>query len=319
MATMEERLAALEEKVQKLTTPPDDYYMSRWKGEQIDNAVAKINSADGLVTAFNGRSGSVMPQAGDYTAKMVGAASLGADGKIPESQLPQLTSNVTLYVNASTGSDSNPGTSSQPFATIQAAINALPKTLGQYGATISVASESYEEDVILYGFSGGVNRSDTQRYGGLSIIGRNASSVTVRSIRVINCSVPNILISNVTISGGIPSTQGNFSQGGGVLIQNCPSVTLGAVSVENCTVGLLAGSYYTDGGSTVFLNSVSFSNCTNVAVWAQGQQNLFLLAVSGSGNSIGLQAHYGAVINTKDLTMTATTAQSIYAGFINTF
>ena len=77
MATIEERLAALEEKVQKLTTPPDDYYMSRWTGEQIDDAVAKINSADGLVTAFNGRSGAVMPQAGDYTAAMVGAAPAG--------------------------------------------------------------------------------------------------------------------------------------------------------------------------------------------------------------------------------------------------
>lgn len=86
MATTEERLAALEQKMQMLTTPPDDYYMSRWTGEQIDNAVAKINSADGLVTAFNGRSGAVMPQEGDYTAQMVGAApagfGLGTLGKV---------------------------------------------------------------------------------------------------------------------------------------------------------------------------------------------------------------------------------------------
>ena len=304
-----------------LTGQPQQVIQSDYTAQQIDDAVEAVRNgtASGGVSSFNSRTGAVMPQTGDYTAAMVGAASLGPNGQIPESQLPQLTSNVTLYVNASAGSDSNPGTSSQPFATIQAAINALPKTLGQYGATISVASGSYEEDVILYGFSGGVNISDTQRYSGLSITGSNASSVTVRSIRAINCSVSNILISYVTISGGISSTQGNFSQGGGVLIQNCPSVTLSAVSVENCTIGLLVGAYYTSGGSTVFLNSVSFSNCTNVAVWAQGQQNLFLLNASGSGNSIGLKAHYGAVINTKGLTMTATTAQSIYAGFINTF
>lgn len=44
-------------------------------------------SAEGGVISFHGRSGAVLPQAGDYTPDMVGAASLGADGKVPEGQL----------------------------------------------------------------------------------------------------------------------------------------------------------------------------------------------------------------------------------------
>ena len=36
MATTEERLAALEEKMNALTAPPDDYYTSRYSGEEID-------------------------------------------------------------------------------------------------------------------------------------------------------------------------------------------------------------------------------------------------------------------------------------------
>lgn len=40
------------------------------------------------VASFNGRSGAVVPQAGDYTAPMVGAPALGPDGKVDPSQLP---------------------------------------------------------------------------------------------------------------------------------------------------------------------------------------------------------------------------------------
>ena len=70
MATTEERLAALEQKMQMLTTPPDDYYMSRWTGEQIDNAVARIVATSGT--------GAITPDA-------IGAApagfGLGTQGK----------------------------------------------------------------------------------------------------------------------------------------------------------------------------------------------------------------------------------------------
>lgn len=45
-------------------------------------------SAEGGVTSFNGRHGAVLPQAGDYTPEMVGAAALGPDGKVPVHQLP---------------------------------------------------------------------------------------------------------------------------------------------------------------------------------------------------------------------------------------
>ncbi len=45
-------------------------------------------SAEGGVTSFNGRHGVVLPQAGDYTPEMVGAAALGSDGKVPVHQLP---------------------------------------------------------------------------------------------------------------------------------------------------------------------------------------------------------------------------------------
>lgn len=53
MATTEQRLAALEQKMQMLTTPPDDYYMSRWTGEEIDAAVeAGVNAISKLLKYY---------------------------------------------------------------------------------------------------------------------------------------------------------------------------------------------------------------------------------------------------------------------------
>lgn len=78
MATIEEltaKIAKLEQQMAAITTPPTEYYTSAYKGEEIDAAVKKVSEGlAGGVTSFNGRSGVVVPQAGDYTAAMVGSA-----------------------------------------------------------------------------------------------------------------------------------------------------------------------------------------------------------------------------------------------------
>lgn len=68
----------------------------------IDEYGNQIRAIPTGVTSFNGRGGAVKPQAGDYTAEMVGAidqtekgrasgvASLDADGKVPAGQLPEM-------------------------------------------------------------------------------------------------------------------------------------------------------------------------------------------------------------------------------------
>lgn len=71
---LQQQIDALIQRVNAITAPPTDYYVHRYSGEEIDNAVAKISGSTGLVSSFNGRTGAVMPVAGDYTAAMVGAA-----------------------------------------------------------------------------------------------------------------------------------------------------------------------------------------------------------------------------------------------------
>ena len=78
MATIEEltaKVAGLEQQMAAITTPPTEYYTSAYGGEEIDAAVKKASEGlAGGVTSFNGRSGVVVPQSGDYTAAMVGSA-----------------------------------------------------------------------------------------------------------------------------------------------------------------------------------------------------------------------------------------------------
>ena len=71
MPTIEElaaQISALEQQVAAIITPPDKYYTSIYSGEEIDAAITKVRSGAIGVSSFNGRSGAVMPQAGDYNA-----------------------------------------------------------------------------------------------------------------------------------------------------------------------------------------------------------------------------------------------------------
>lgn len=75
MATIEElaaKVAGLEQQMAAITVPPTEYYTSIFSGEDIDAAIKKVN--DGIVggvSSFNGRTGAVKPQAGDYNATQI--------------------------------------------------------------------------------------------------------------------------------------------------------------------------------------------------------------------------------------------------------
>lgn len=75
MVTIEElaaKVAGLEQQMAAITVPPTEYYTSIFSGEDIDAAIKKVN--DGIVggvSSFNGRTGAVKPQAGDYNATQI--------------------------------------------------------------------------------------------------------------------------------------------------------------------------------------------------------------------------------------------------------
>lgn len=156
MATLDElqaQLAALTQQVNEITTPPDDYYTHRFSGEEIDNAVDRVKAT---------------PGSGAITAGDIGAAPA------------PLSSSITLYVNGTAGNDNNPGTKSEPFRTLQAAINSVPKNLGGYSVSINIVGDVGDTSTIsILGF-----------YGGSIIVSGDSSNKSA-------CGVP-IIISQCT-------------------------------------------------------------------------------------------------------------------------
>ena len=66
------KVAELEQQIAAITAPPTEYYTSAYSGEEIDAAVKKVSEGlAGGVTSFNGRSGVVVPQSGDYNATQI--------------------------------------------------------------------------------------------------------------------------------------------------------------------------------------------------------------------------------------------------------
>ena len=240
-------------------------------------------------------------------------------GQVPYAQTPHLTSNVTLYVNAFTGSDSNPGTQQAPFKTIQAAVDALPKDLGESRATINIAAGTYEEDVLIQGFYRGGSILDLWNNSiGLDITGTGEDTV-VRSITFSNNLIPCIRCKTLEISGGV-DRGGNSAPGtSGVIVKNCTFVELNNISVSGCANGVVVGNYAVSGGTTAWLSSCTISSATTTALYCLGSNTVFANLLGGSGNAVGITVQSGARVTTLNSSLQATTAQSIYAGFITGF
>ncbi len=87
------------------------------------------------------------------------AAQHASDGDDPVSPasigaLEAVSADIALYV-ATTGDDSNPGTSGEPFATIQKAIDSTPRNMNGYRATVYIAAGTYTENITVANISGG--------------------------------------------------------------------------------------------------------------------------------------------------------------------
>lgn len=223
------------------------------QGEKGDTGEQGPTGPAGGVNSFKGRTGAIIPQMGDYTAEMVGAA------------LAPISSSVTLYVNSSTGDDSNSGTQSQPFKSIQAAVDFLPKNLDKYAAIIDIASGTYQEDVVISGFVGGgagslqLKATKSAEINSLSIIG-NTSYVYVSGIVVIgskfstaiSINASNVYLTNVSANGSNKTPNG-------VQVGNW---VFGTVSMNRCNIsGFTRTGIIADNGSIVLVLGGTISNC----------------------------------------------------------
>lgn len=203
-----------------------------------------------------------------------------------------LTENVTVYVSKSGNDTTGDGTSAAPYATVQKAVDSLPKWLDGYTATISIASGTYAEDLSVKGFQGGV----------LSI-GIAGNSVVLRSISIESSSFVQINITSIvnTGKGGIVARYGSRVE------------ILSEMSID-CGGGYNSGLSATTGsiiGFTVDLfdiMSISVKNCGFCAIYAGTGSMVHLSGITGSGNAVGFRADEGGVITYGTSSLSATTA-----------
>ena len=198
---------------------------------------------------------------------------------------PHLRANITYYV-APTGSNNNTGlSSSAPLATIQAAVNKLPKNLNGYNANIALAAGTYA----------GFSMSDI--FGGIvTISSSNNGAIVISSSGISIADCQNVTISNMS----------SLSITGQLQIDNCSEVS--------CAVPVTGVNTTNDAVSVAFSN-VLFSNRLTVtaanyaaALLSQSGAKIFAdTIVINSPSGIGLSATVGANIAYGSITNNATT------------
>lgn len=233
---------------------PEEWTTGHWTAISITDVIRGLTATDvgAIPTTQKGTAG--------------GVATLESDSQIPYSQTPHLTGNMTLYVDATSGSDTNSGTQQSPFATIGAALNSLPRDFGGRDVKIQLAQGRYDEQVNIKGFHN----------GNLEINGdsKNANLYYVRTISA--TAIPRLKVV------GISTSYIN-----GYIVQ---SLDVGDCNFEKVTdnTGLLSSF-----GSNATLYKVDFKNYGDAAisVWSGGR--LSAGSCTGSGNAVGIKVNSG--------------------------
>ena len=208
-----------------------------------------------------------------------------------------LTSNVTVFV-ATTGSDqTGDGSSAAPYATIQKAVNSIPKWLDGYTATIDIADGTYEGRVTIEGF-----------HGGTLVLGIAGRTVTVRGITVNASTFVKINVSNIVRSANVVGSL--FVVSGGSLVQVSNRFSIDALNAAVTGVVVETGSTLVVTNEAIFI----VHNCGYNAVYASGGSRVSFSGIAGSGNSVGLRVETGAVISFLSRSLAGTTENVTASG-----
>ena len=192
-----------------------------------------------------------------------------------------MTADVVVYVSKSGNDISGDGTATAPYATVQAAVNSLPKFLDGHTAEISIGQGTYAERVMVVGFT-----------GGRLVIGRSGEKFTLNGITIEGSSFVETNINRIEKSSG--DTQPLYVVKGGSSVRIGSTMVLDGVNASSN--GLLA-----DTGSTVAATAsatLTVNNCS-VALTAQWCSFVSLTTINGSGSIFGMVASQGSIVSFK--------------------
>jgi hypothetical protein len=198
----------------------------------------------------------------------------------------------TTYYVATTGSDTTgDGTPAKPYKTIQYAINALPKNLGGFTATINVANGTYVENLYIYDYTDGTIIIKSQSYTdtvndacvifGSVTIGRTTAFVHINSIKV-----------------DIPSASSDS-----VIIDRCSLVRLAYIKVVKSN--LSNNAIYASSDSSINLISCEISN--HLRAIHVDYSKAYVSNCTGTGNTYGIYSASGGDVRIWGTTPDGTT------------
>lgn len=181
----------------------------------------------------------------------------------------KLRGDVTFYVS-NTGSDvTGTGTTSLPYATITKALSMIPKDLGGRSATINIASGTYNESVVITGFTGLI-----------TLTGSYGSTVTINSLTIDACAVRSFSIALRVVSSGVVVTNGATFM--------CSS----SLTINDSPTGLLANR-----GSTCIVDSaLSISYASTAAIHATNCSSIYVLQITTSDSAIAVLSEQGSIV-----------------------
>lgn len=215
---------------------------------------------------------------------------------LKDTAVPYLSRNITYYV-APTGSDENSGLSaSAPLASVQAAIDKIPKNLNGYSGNIVLAAGTYS-GAVLENFYGGA----------ITISNRNNGAVTLSGgLSVLSCTRVYVTdLVSLTVQGGF-------------LIENCPWFEADAPIVVNIntydalqvayanvllskaiiTTGNRYAAVLVDAGGKLHINDVTINSPTATGLFAN------------AGGTIS----YSAIVNNASVKAFTRNGGRIFAG-----
>ena len=201
-----------------------------------------------------------------------------------------LSESVTVYVSKSGSDTSGDGSSAAPFYTVQKAVDSLPKILNGFHAQIDIASGTYNERVLIDGFT-----------GGRLTLGISGRSVTLAGVSIMNSNIVRLAISSLNYTSSVTGTRLYISNGSNVYIMNNLSINAG--SQMDYGIALEYGSTLVAENTS----TITVSNCGRAAVMSTLGSHISFNAIAGANNTqFSLAATFGGIITYSTSTITAT-------------
>lgn len=204
-----------------------------------------------------------------------------------------LSANKTIYVSGA-GSDAlGDGSSANPYATVQKAVNSLPNNLNGFNATIHIAAGTYNEDVLI-----------ARTFGGNIVLsGESSANVNIRSLRVSYGS--SVMIQNIVLS-----VTGGFNNNA-IAVTTAELICTSKILVN----GGVENGVYVNFNGYVYMLELNVNNTTYAAINVTNRSSVYVGTVSGAaGEGMFFRSANGSALAFSAATVESPTVYAATAG-----